>query len=395
MKSNLLISWIFLLLFVAACGQRQPATEAPTVSQPAPKPTVVHSAVPKQSAYESPVQFSASKLYQTFAAAADTVLHLPRHAYHLEWRVRLDTLQPLVHITPPNPARHFQGDTSRGFQGYYTVEIRDSLGRRVGHHSFTKADFYSAVGPELAISSEVELPRVLGYSEPLGGIVFSLFFNAPGTDWYGEAVLLLSPNGQIRYLGPGVEGGGTEVAVQLAADGRTLLTGNQIRHVGRPPIPLMRAGAELRGAMLLNDTLALLLYEPGQSRTRPDGMPYLETTPAQRRKPNAFVRDVRNGREVARFRYDGFYEELGYTIPYQIVPQIQAVYLLDAEKGLYVLPLRQPTAGRMLPFASLSRAVSSPAASEISFELAGPAQRYQFLADTTQVMKVRYLLVKE
>jgi hypothetical protein len=395
MKNNPLISWVLLLLFVA-CGRRQPSAEAPTVTVPQPTltPATASLAVPKPSVYESPAQFSAAKIYETFAAAADTVVHLPGQFYHISWRVRLDTLQPLVHVTPSDPAMHFQGDTSRGFQGYYTIEIRDSLGHRLGYHSFTKADFYPAVGPELAISSEVELPRVLGYSEPLGGILFSLFFNAPGTDWYGEAVLLLSPKGQVRYLGPGSEGG-AEIVVKLSADGRTLLTGNQIRHVGRPPIPLARAGAELRGAMLLNDTLALLLYEPGQSRTRPDGIPYLEATPAQQRQPNSFVRDVRNGQEVSHFRYDGFYEELGYIVPYQIVPRARAVYLLDADKGLYVLPLRQPGAGRMLPFASLSRAVSSPAASEVSFELAGPAQRYRFLADTAQATKVRYSLLKE
>jgi hypothetical protein len=394
MKNNLLISWGFLLLFVA-CGQRQPAADAPTVRQPPPTPAVVPLSTPKPAVYESPAQFAAAKIYETFAAATDTVLHLPGRSYHLSWRVRLDTLQPLVHVTPPDPAKHFKGDTSRGFQGYYTVEVRDSLGHRLGRHTFTKADFYVAVGPELAISSEVELPRLLGYSEPLGGLLFSLFFNAPGTDWYGEAVLLLSSTGQVRYLGPGTEGWGADVAVTLASDGRTLLTGNQIRHVGRPPIPLARAGAELRGAMLLNDTLALLLYEPGQSRTRPDGIPYLEATPAQQRQPNAFVRDVRTGREVSHFRYDGFYEELGYIIPYQIVSQAQAVYLLDADKGLYVLPLRQPAAGRLLPFASLSRVVSSPAASEVSFELAGPTQRYRFLADTAQATKVRYLLLKQ
>ena len=383
----------FLLLLIA-CSQRQPTAEAPTVSRPALAPIVATAPAPKPEAYDSPARFTASQLYETFAAAADTVVRLSEQPYRVSWRVRLDTLQPLVHVTPPDQAKHFQGDTSRGFQGYYAVEIRDSLGRRIGQHSFTKDDFYSVVGPELAISSEVELPRVLGYSEPLGGLLFSLFFNAPGTDWYGEAVLVLSPRGQVRYLGPGTEGGGAEVAVTLASDGRTLLTGNQIRHVGQPPIPLARAGAELRGAMLLNDTLALLLYEPGQSRTRPDGVPYLEATPAQQRQPNAFVRDVRNGREISRFRYDGFYEELGYVVPCQVVSRAHAVYLLDADKGVYVLPLRQPAAGRMLPFTSLSRATGSPAASEVSFELSGLTQHYRFLADTTQVAKVRYQLLK-
>ncbi|MDO7884799.1 hypothetical protein [Hymenobacter cheonanensis] len=334
-------------------------------------------------------------MYGAFAAAADTVLHLPGHTYRLGWQVRLDTLQPLTHITPPDPAKYFAGDTSRGFRGYYTVEVRDSLGQRLGRHTFTKADFYPVVGPELAISSGVELPRLLGYSAPLGGLVYTVSFNAPGTDWYGEAVLVLAPGGQVRYLGPGAGSDGPELAVTLAANGQTLLTGNGIKRAGQPLLPLARAGAELRGARLLNDTLALLIDEPGRSHLRASAEPSFDATPAQRRQPNAFVRDVRTGRDVSRFRYDGFFYVLGYRIPLQIVASTQTAYLLDAAKGIYVLPLRQPAAGRWLPFATMPRAVGSPMANEISFELSGEPQGYRFLVDTTQASKVRYQLLTQ
>jgi hypothetical protein len=155
---------------------------------------------------------------------------------------------------------------------------------------------------------------------------------------------------------------------------------------------LARTEAELRGALLLNDTLALLIYEMGQSRTRSDGMPYLDATPAQQRQPNAFVRDVRNGRELSRFRYNGFYEELGYIVPFKQLPQ--AVYFLDAPRGLYVLPLRRPAAGQLLSFAALARATGPAAVNEVRFELAELMQHYRFLVDTTQLTNVRYQLLK-
>lgn len=396
MRFMLLRTWMLLLPLLAACGQHQPPTETAPLATPPPAAAPNASpAAPAPATAEPTVSVVPAKYYTTFAAAADTVLRGPGHSYRISWQVRLDTLRHLTHVTPPDPAKHFSGDTSRGFQGYYMVEVRDSLGHRIGRHAFTKADFYPAVGPELAISSEVELPQLLGYSAPLGGLVFTVPFNAPGTDWYGEAVLVLAPTGQVRYLGLGTDVGGPEVAVTLAPDGCTLLTIDEIRHVGRPPVLLARAGAELRGARLLNDTLALLVYELGQPRTRPNGVPYLEATPAQRRQPNAFVRDVRNGRELSRFRYDGFYEELGYIVPWQVVPQAHAAYLLDAAKGLYVLPLGQPAAGRWLPFATLPRAARPPAAGEASFELMGPSQRYRFWADTAQASHVRYQLLKD
>jgi hypothetical protein len=339
MKTSLGSLW-GLLLLLTACNQPPPSTSAPTAPQAAAAPTVA--AAPPLPVDEPPARLAAAQLYSGFSAKADTVLHLSGHSYHLSWQVRLDTLRPLTHITPPKPTIHFAGDTSRGFQGYYRVEVRDSLNHRVGRQAFTKASFYPAVGPELAISSEAELPRLLGYSAPLGGLVFKVPFSAPDTDWYGEAVLVLALSEQVRYLGNGASAGGPDLTVTLASDGRTLLTGSEIKYAGRPPIPLARTEAELRGALLLNDTLALLIYEMGQSRTRSDGMPYLDATPAQQRQPNAFVRDVRNGRELSRFRYNGFYEELGYIVPFKQLPQ--AVYFLDAPRGLYVLPLRRPAA---------------------------------------------------
>lgn len=397
MKINLRSSWVLLGGLFASCNQQQPPADASTALAPPPAATlaVPRPLPPTPPASAPPVRLPLVRQYEQFAAASDTLLRLPGQAYRVSWQVRLDTLRPLTRVTAADPAKHIPGDTSRGFQGYYTVEIRDSLGHRLGHRAFTKADFYAAVGPELAISSEVMVPQLLGYSAPLGGLLFTVPFSAPGTDWYGEAVLALSPSGQVRYLGPGTGSDGPEVAVALAADKHTLLTINEIRHDGRPPILLERAGAELRGAKLLNDTLALLVYELGRSRTRSDGMPYLDATPAQRHQPNAFVRDVRTGREVHRFRYDGFYFELGYTIPLQIVPPAQAVYLLDSGKGLYVLPLRQLATSRLLPFAALARSASSAAVGGASFELTGPVQRYRFIADTAQPTHVRYQLITD
>ena len=129
-------------------------------------------------------------------------------------------------------------------------------------------------------------------------------------------------------------------------------------------------------------------------------MPYFEATAAQRRQPNAFVLDVRSNHEVSHFRYDGFYYELGYVIPMQQVPQAHAVYLLDADKGLYVLPLRRPATGRLLPFATLRGTAGPPAAGEVSFELTGPMlteaiQNQRFWVDTAHATHVRHLVVKD
>lgn len=390
MRSILPIAW-GVVLGITACGQRQPTAAVPSVPPAATLPV----SIPKP-----PAQLTASQLYGIFTAAADTTLQVSGRTYRLSWQVHLDTLQPRTHITLPDPATYFPGDTSRGFQGYYKFEVSDSLGHRVGAHTFTKADFYPAVGPELAISSEVELPHLLGYSEPLGGLVFTVTFNAPGTDWYGQAVLILTLSGQVRYLGLGAESDGPEITVALASNGQTLLTKKEIKRAGQVPIPLRRMGAELRGATLLNDTLALLIYEPGILRTSPSEMPYVEATATQLRQPNAFVLDVRSNQEISHFRYDGFQYVIGYIIPMQLVPQTQAVYLTDDDKGLYVLPLRKPATGRWLSLASMHGTSSPPTANEVSLHLSVPgvtesSQERRFLVDTVHATRVRIQLLKK
>ena len=383
MKANLLATGSLLLL--AACGQRQPPAEALATPPPA---------APAPPAVAPPAHLALARLYEQFAAAADTVLRRPGQTYRVSWRVRLDTLRPLTHITPADPATYFPGDTSRGFQGYYQVEVRDSLGHRLGQHTFTKADFYPAVGPELAVSSEVVLPRLLGYSAPLGGLVFGVPFGAPGTDWYGEAVLILAPGGQLRYLGPGVESDGAALSVTLAADGRTLLTIKEIRRAGRPPLPLKRAGAELRGAFLLNDSLAVTIYEPGKtqiSRTAAGSLTReFIATPWQKRLVNTFVLNTHTGQVVNRFRYDGFFEELGFIVPWEYRRETQTGYFLDSEKGIYALSGRHPTRVDFLPFKSLAFFKAPKQPNEVSFKLDGPDKHYQFYVDTLAPSRIRY-----
>lgn len=376
-----------LFLLFTACGQ--PSAEAPTAPQPATTPIAAPTSVPEPSESEPPTRFVASRLYETFAAAADTVLRLPGHSYRLSWQVRLDTLQPLTHVTPPDLVNHFPGDTSRGFQGYYKVEVRDSLGHSLGRHTFTKADFYPAVGPELAISSEVELPRLLGYSEPLGGLVFTVPFNAPETDWYGESTLVLSPSGQVRHLGPGTGSGGADVAVTLASNGRTLLTETEIIRASGPPLLLYRPGAELRGAWLVNDSLAVTIYEPGQTQMEHTSLAF-NATPKQKRQSNTFVLNTHSGKVVNRFRYDGFYEELGFIIPCSYLRETQTSYFLDDKKGIYTLSSVQPTRVRYLPFDSLARFKAPKRASEIGFELNSLDKQYQFYVDTAAPAHIRY-----
>ena len=377
-----------------SCGQRQPVAEVPAAAHPAPVPVAVPAAASNPLPAGLPAFSPAAFLYQEVAARADTVLHQPGPAVHLSWQVRLDTLHYLTHVTPPDPAQNFVGDTSRGYQGYYTLELHDSRGQRLGRHTFTKADFYPAVGPELAISSGVSLPQLLGYSAPMQALVFTLNFTAPDTDWSCDAVLLLDLQGRMRRLKEGYVVGGPAVEVGLAHDGRTLLTGTEILRAGGASLLLQRPNAELRGALLLNDSLAVTVYEFGHYH--PEHMSEVHVnqdfsaTQARLRQPNAFLLNTHTGQLISSFRYNGFFEELGFTIPWQRLPATHTGYFLDDKKGLYLVAENQPTRVSFRPFASLVKFKLPQRPSERVVTLHGHSKTYVLYIDTLASASIRY-----
>ena len=113
-------------------------------------------------------------------------------------------------------------------------------------------------------------------------------------------------------------------------------------------------------------------------------------TPKQKRQPNIFVLNTHSGKVVNRFRYDGFYEELGFIIPCRYLRETQTSYFLDDKKGIYTLSSIQPTRVRYLPFDSLARFKAPKRASEVDFKLNSSAKQYQFYVDTVAPARIRY-----
>ena len=330
---------------------------------------------------------NATLFYVPLRSAADTLLRIGGRPLYLQLQARLDTTQQLLATTGRDTA-------AAGYQGYFTFVVRDSLHQLVAKRVLTKQVFYKAVGQELAISSGVSLPVLLGYSAPMKALVFTLNFAAPETDWICNAVLLLDLQGQVRRLNQGYSVGGPEVSVELAHDGRTVLTGTDILRANGPALPLHRPQAELRGALLLNDSLALTVYEFGSNqpeRTAKDLVSQkVSTASSQNFQPNAFVFNTHSGQLLTRFHYEGFFEELGVTIPWHRLPATHTGYFLDDKKGLYLLSEASPTHVRLRPFASLVKFKPPQRPGEVMFDLHGYSKAYRLYVDTLAPSSIRY-----
>lgn len=326
-------------------------------------------------------------------AAADTLVMLNGQPYHLLMEAETDSTHRLTATyeeTPGHPEK------VHGFEGRYTLTLRNPAGQQVFRRQMRKATFFKRVGADIVTESEAYLPQFLGYSRPLGALVFTLDFMVPDSDVGGQVVVLLDLAGNLLRLSEGRgPGGGPECEPALSPSGSALLTASELLRPGRPPLRFERPDAELVGASFLSDTTVLVVYAPGKTHLiqLADGMEGYGRTPTvqQQRAPNAFVRHIRTGRVLRRFHYHGFYEEMGYTIPSFQLRATATHYLLDEKRGLYLLPLGGVGVPQELRFATMSRFTAPKRLAEVRVEVHSAEASFAFYVDTSSVQpRIRY-----
>ncbi|WP_460557188.1 hypothetical protein, partial [Hymenobacter daeguensis] len=325
--------------------------------------------------------------------ATDTLVLLNGQPHHLLLEAETDSTHRLTATYEETPG-HLE--KVRGFEGHYTLTLRDQSGQQLFRRQLRKAAFFKKAGPDIVTESEAYQPQYLGYSRALGALVFTLDFMVPDSDVGAQVVLLLDLAGNVLRLSEGRgPGGGPECEPALSPDGSALLTASELLRPGRPPMRFERLDAELVGASFLTDSTVLVVYAPGKAHLVrfADGMEGYARTPTaqQLQAPNAFVRHIRNGKVLRRFRYHGFYEEMGYTIPGFQLRATATRYLLDEKRGLYLLPLAGAGVPAEMRFAAMPRFTPPKRLAEVRVEVHSAETSFAFYVDTSSVQpRIRY-----
>ena len=361
-----------------------PAAPAPpAAAAPAPRPAVPAPAPVYRPGWAPP-------------AVLDTAVAFNGKPYRLHIAAETDSTQHLKTIYQPYPGHT---EVARGYQGYFTFALHDAAGQQLFRRQLRKADFYKAAGQDIVTESEAYRPELLAYSPAFGALVFTVDFMVPDSDVGAQAVLLLDLAGRVLRISDGrAPGSGPDCDPALTPSGRALLTGSELLRPGQPAMRLHRPDADLAGAFLLTDTTLLVVYAPGKSHViRAFGEPetYGRTpTKQQQQAPNAQVRHIGTGRVLSRFRYTGFYEELGFTIPRAYVAGVH--YLLDEQRGLRLVPAAAPARTSEVRFAAMPRFVPPQRRHEARVELQSAGSGFAFYIDTTsQVPRIRYQRLEE
>ena len=394
-----LIVVVALAVALAGCDQKAYLTEkraSPVSVAMAPPPVAATPTPAARPRPAAPAPAPVSRPGWAPPALLDTAVVLNGQRYRLHLEAETDSTQRLKTTYQPYPGH---SEVARGYQGRFTFALHDAAGQQVFRRQLRKADFYKAAGQDIVTESEAYRPELLAYSPAFGALVFTLDFMVPDSDVGAQAVLMLDLTGRVLRISDGrAPGSGADCDPALTPNGRALLTGSELLRPGQPALRLHRADADLAGAFLLTDSTVLIVYALGKSHLiHAPGEPdtYGRTpTRQQQQAANAMVRHIHTGRVLSRFRYTGFYEELGYTIPRAYAAGIY--YLLDEQRGLRLVPAGAPARTSEVRFAAMPRFVPPQRRTEVRFELQSSSNAFAFYVDTTsQAPRIRCQRLEE
>ena len=405
-------------LALAGCEARQ------STATNAPARPVVPVVAPMAVALDTADYMRSTRQALTYHAALDTLISLGTRHYWLYMSQATDSTRPFDYGPTRIVGRHFAApsDSSwqrrrvRGYEGTYRFVLRDSTHRRVlFSQQLHKRDLLPVASAETVTVSEPDF-YYLGYSSGLHALLFQVEVWIPSSDVGSRAALLLDARtGRVQKLSSigSVTFEATDCDPRVSPTGRAVLTcADELLRAGQPPLSLRRPHAELWATRFLTDTTLLAVYQFGDYQPRqpdpdeattnsdvPDDpritagfyLPDEEfvSTDAQRQLANAFVLGT-SGRVLAKFRYDNWAPDMGYSMPYYYSAATRTYYLLSGPQvELLQLPKSRPGTVVKLPLKSLPSFKPPRRPSEEIFSFHYDSAEYMFYVDKAAPHSVR------
>ncbi|QNH63802.1 hypothetical protein [Hymenobacter sediminicola] len=385
--SAIILSWLGVGL--ASCNQSAPGSERAT-APPVAADTTARPLAPAPALAPDTINWMAPQ--RDPAGPADTTLLIDGRRYRLLLTAEPDSSRPLLALWKHGT----RTDTSRGIDAHYRIVLRDAAGKLVLDKQLRKPAFYAAASKDVVIEGVPRRPQLLAYAPAWQALVFAFDFWLEGSDVGEQCVLMLGLNGQVLELSNSntYGGGGSDCMPRFSPKGQAMLTCNKLLLSGRKPISLLKPKADLVLASFLSDTTLLTIYAYGENHYEygPDSLVesmYFEEPPQMRNVPNAFVLNLR-GKPIARFRYNGYTDELGYYVRHHYLPQTNTYYLLDEERGLRLLNKRQPTSPQEIRFRQMRRFTTPQRPREVQFRLQGTEVSFDFYVNQDHPEQIRY-----
>ncbi|MFC7000116.1 hypothetical protein [Rufibacter roseus] len=234
----------------------------------------------------------------------------------------------------PVPHKSYNHDT------HYQVRLQKN-GKVLFQKAFRKEDFMKLEKENGYIGESAPIPPVFRGVTADDKVLFDIVFGLPDSDVGGVAMLVTDLKGTPlrlqNYSHTG--GGGCDSELQLTNDRKYYLNCSSLYG---PAGYIFDFGiSDVVYSSFLTDTTFVVIYDYIISRGYRTEKGVREYHEERDRKSKNLIFYHVNGKSLAGYRYDGFFEELGYTAP---VAKVDSSFVLLDGKGesLFIIDIADP-----------------------------------------------------
>ncbi|ALJ01032.1 hypothetical protein [Rufibacter tibetensis] len=225
-------------------------------------------------------------------------------------------------------------------------------GKPVYSKRFTKQDFLKLENDGFIIESVPMAPEFRGITQD-GRVLFDIWFGLPFSDFGSISFFSTDLKGNLLQLESysSTGGNGCDGQVHTNPNRKYFLTCHTL--YGPNGYSFEFGKPDMVTARFISDTTFFALYDYVQWSFDKKKKEWDSTY--DRKTKNLIFYHV-NGRKLASYRYDGFFNELDYGVPVLEVKGLGKLYLLDDErKSIHSFSTLNPDKSEIIPFTSLKK----------------------------------------
>jgi hypothetical protein len=292
--------------------------------------------------------------HKTIIEKKDTVLIIDNEKFTLSYSSKIETSKLFYHTDIYTDKGKNVKDVYKGYNATCAISLTDNLGKSIFSKTLTKDNFREIFDGSILTRTDSRLPYFIGYLNNFNSFLFTIDFWVPDSDVGGQCFFMINKKGELtenslnNYYG----GADCDGEIEIPTTENFILTCRKILNTNGKNIEISDKRFWQVGTKLVNDNTILVIQE------------HNDTTNIQ----NAKLID-NFGKTLKAFKYNGYYEVLGYTVPMYFDSLNSNYILLDEEKkNIRVIKKNEPLSTYTIAFDKMKLFGNDKLESEIIFD---------------------------
>lgn len=351
--------FIFLICFIALLGCKKKTNTQVDNKGKVEDSTIKNDTIFNQYSYLD---------YVSEEQRADTILLINDEEHKLIYSSKTETKIFYIDTSIYTEKGKIHHDTYKGFNNTYTISLKDNTEELIFTTTITKENFRNIFDEYILAKSESYLPDFIGYVKSFRSFIFTVNFWIPDSDVGGQCFFMINDRGELtnvslnNYYG----GGDCYGEIEIPENENFILTCRKIYKANGDIVDITSFHVPQIGTKLINDNTILVIQEYNDSL----------------KIPNAVLMD-NSGKSLKSFVYKGYYNVLGYTVPWYFDSLCNNYIFLDEEqKNIRVMSKDRPLSTYTVGFSKMKPYKEDQLENELVFNLNTEFSENTFAFDT-------------